>query len=820
MRQLLFIVLCLMSVPNISYAQQISGRLINSENREPLPYAKITTENEEILTNIDGSFSIQIEKKRIKVNISYIGFSSREIELTTATRFIVIQLNPVKENLDPVLISSKRNPADEIIKKAITRKDQNAPQKALQSFQFKSYNKFLIDNEQNQIKLQTDSTNLEASTIINTTAAYLSEKVSEFQYQQGKDLKEKVLGIRNAGFEKPVYELLSISANPFSLYKDDYQIFETHYAGPLAKSAFKNYSYKILDTTKTSRPAYLIYFKPKRRQAVAGLEGILYLDTKTYAIQKAKAQLLGAIKLETQHELEYIEEEKLWFPKKQTTTIRPGRGDQEIAVFGGVISTGRLQGSGDLISTVLSGGKPGEPQLLLNSVTENYDLRFNTEESIENPSAEIEVTETAFSQDEAFWKKNRQKPYTFLDKNIEKRVSKIVKEKEVEQQIEIKNSIATGFYPVKFWDFNLGKFFKFNNHEGIRLGFGGKTNGQISDKFNLNGFLVYGTKDEVFKYSLGTQIYLNKATGTNFNFNFTRDMAEVAEFKYLKGINEFSIIEPRFVNINFFYDYRKWSTSLSHRFTSKFDTELQLSHTDIWQRGNYSYRYRNQELSNYSISAATLSFLWRPFATFLHTGQKNIITNKGFPKFTGQIIKAFDGLNGDFNFTRAGLKVTHEIKYLNQSRTEIILEGNYAFGDLPLTHAFHAFPNNANRKAILRRFSVAGNTAFETMYYNEFFSDKQAMLHLKHQFRPWKINRFMKPEIVLISRHVIGDFENIEDHSNISFNTLDQGYSEAGLEINNILAGFGLGTAYRYGAYHLSTFDQNFAFKFTFQLQL
>ena len=177
-------------------------------------------------------------------------------------------------------------------------------------------------------------------------------------------------------------------------------------------------------------------------------------------------------------------------------------------------------------------------------------------------------------------------------------------------------------------------------------------------------------------------------------------------------------------------------------------------------------------------------------------------------------------MNGDFSFTKAGLKIEHEIKRLDRSRTEFILEGNYAMGDIPLTHAFHAFPNNGHQPDILGRFSVAGHTSFETMYYNEFFSDRQAMLHVKHQLRPIEINRFMEPEVVLISRHAIGSFDHPENHANISFNTLEHVYSEAGLEVNNILAGFGLGTAYRYGGYNLPGFKQNFAFKFTFQLKI
>jgi hypothetical protein len=43
-------------------------------------------------------------------------------------------------------------------------------------------------------------------------------------------------------------------------------------------------------------------------------------------------------------------------------------------------------------------------------------------------------------------------------------------------------------------------------------------------------------------------------------------------------------------------------------------------------------------------------------------------------------------------------------------------------------------------------------------------------------------------------------------------------YSESGFEINKLLFGFGLSFAYRYGGYHLPVWEDNFAFKFTFNI--
>ena len=803
------------------YAQtRIPGRIINKDTREPLAYAQIVLgKDNQILTNIDGSFEIRLDKEKDSLQISYVGYKTIKTEVSRDTRYLQIGMTPIYEQLETVTISDARNPADIIIEKAIENRDQNDPEKVLQGYRYKSYSKFIIDNEFGGIQMQADSTSATMETIINQGRAYLSERVSEHYYTEKNGRKEKVIGLQTAGFEEPVYKVLAMDVNPLSLYKNVYKLYKTDYAGPLGRNAFKNYEYKLLDTTSTERPAYMIYFKPKREKVVAGLEGILYLDTLSFAIQKAKAQLLGAIRLEVNHYYEYKPEKDIWFPSEQTTRIRPGSGGKEIAVFGGTIGLGTVQQKKGVLG-VIFGSDEVSGDLYLNSSSQNYDLDLGYSGKIEKPGAEIHVDPEAIERDEDFWVNNRKNEFSARDKATSSKVDSLIEAGNVRRKIEVKNAIAVGHYPIGFWDLDLSKIFKFSNYEGIRLGFGGRTNDRFSEDFSLSGYTTYGFKDEVQKYGIGSKIYLNKETGTNLLFSASRDIQETASFYYSKGQNTFAILEPRFVNINFLYNYKRYFAGLEHRITPKLNAEIMMGRQEIWQIRDYSYLHEGKAFEDYDLSTITLAFLWRPFSQFLSTPDSNILLEKNFPQFTGQIEQSIAAFGGDFNFTRIGIKAEHEIRNLDRSRTEFILEGNYGFGDLPLTHAFHANPNNPDRENILRRFSIAGRNSFETMYYNEFFSERQASIHIRHQLRPFLISKSFQPEMVFISRFAIGDFDNQDKHQNISFDTLNHGYSEAGIELNKILAGFGLGAAYRYGAYHLEGFKKNFSFKFTLQLQL
>ena len=366
-------------------AQTVPGRVINKETREPLAYAKIQVgKDTQILTNIDGSFEISLGKEADSIWVSYIGFRTINAQVSKDTRYIQISMTPVSEQLDEVLISNGRNPVELIIKKAIRNRKKNDPERRLPGFKYSSYSKFIIDNEFGNLEMTADSTSTAMETIINDGRAYLSEKTSEHFYRAKKGEKQLVTGIQTAGFEEPVYNILAMDLHPLSLYKDEYKIYETEYAGPLSKNALKNYEYKILDTTSTERPAYMVYFKPKREKVVAGLEGILYLDTISLAIQKAKAQLLGAIKLEVDHNYKYHPEKDIWFPSVQSTRIRPGTGGKEVAVFGGTIGVGTVQQKKGVLN-ILLGTEEISSNLYLNSIIRNYDVDLNYKGEINNP---------------------------------------------------------------------------------------------------------------------------------------------------------------------------------------------------------------------------------------------------------------------------------------------------------------------------------------------------------------------------------------------------------------------------------------------------
>lgn len=381
--------------------------------------------------------------------------------------------------------------------------------------------------------------------------------------------------------------------------------------------------------------------------------------------------------------------------------------------------------------------------------------------------------------------------------------------------------LSSGYYPIGFFDIDLKTIIKLNNYEGLRLGVGGLTNDKLFENYKLGGYYAYGFKDKTSKFSLGASARVNREKKAWVSVYYADDVKEIGTYDYLTDARVYSIFEPRLVNITQFYKYRKWYANITSELTPKMLAEFRVEHSNVENIENYYFIDDGVPYTDYQLAEATVSFRISPKTNFFTNEDGTKEYFDGFPKISAQITQGFkDVVGSDFSYTKFGLKLDYFIKRTDLSSTNILLEGSLATGDVPLTHLFHSYPNQPTKDEILQRFSVAGVQSFETMYFGEFFSDKLTTLQIKHSLRRFDFGEKWKPELVLITRHALGDMDNIENHFGIPFNTLDKLYNETGFEVNKILFGFGLSGAYRYGYYNLPNFADNISFKFTFYLQI
>ncbi|OEK09240.1 hypothetical protein A8C32_10965 [Flavivirga aquatica] len=390
------------------------------------------------------------------------------------------------------------------------------------------------------------------------------------------------------------------------------------------------------------------------------------------------------------------------------------------------------------------------------------------------------------------------------------------------KKTEFLKHLGNGYLPTKYFNFDLRYLIKYNQYEGVRTGLGGITNNAFSEKYRINSYGVYGFRDHRFKYSIGGGFRLAKRTNTWINLSYTSDLEETGSSKFLTDKRFFQFFEPRLLNIDLFHKHVTKAITIEHQLTPKIltETKLAVSNTDP----TYSYEYilnDNNAIKSFHLTTAKVSLQWSPFSQYESSRKRLVEIKKGYPKFTLQYTKSFDDLfKSDFSFSKLDFRTIYKIEGKHSNPSIITLVSGITNGNTPLTHLYHAYPNNINKETVMQRFSVAGLNSFETMYFNEFFSDKFATLQLKHFLKPFNISQRYKPQLVLITRYAIGDIKNPERHQNVTFGSLKKGYTESGFEINKLLFGFGLSLTYRYGAYHLPDFNDNVALKFTFNVSL
>lgn len=827
----LFCFLTLFFTLSIQAQFQISG-IVTDSNNKPLPFATITTsDNSNTITDVDGKFIFKTIAESGTFTVSYIGFQTKIIALLENKKFYTVSLSQKTDDLKEVIVSNE-NPALTIIKKVIANKNNNNPQKKLSSFEYKTYNKLIVTanpdsidgridssavyKDFNKKKINIDSSDYKFKEIISRQHLFQTEKVSQYQFGNNK-LKETVLGTKIAGFKNPIYEVIAFNLQSISIYDNKYELFETKYENPISNTAPATYNYKLLDTVNIKgRETFMIYFKNKHKRKTSGLEGVLYIDSQNFAVAKAVMRIKGVLDISGIHEFDYVPNEKVWFQSNTTFKIVKGKNDDDIKILGGTI-----QFDGDVSEDFEPRKKAASDFTYLLSESNNFDIHYNTETPIKNPSLYIEIKDDASKKPEEFWNQYRKETLDQKSQKTYQLLDSLSVSRRIEKRLGLGRKIINGYIPIGPVDLDLKKIISYNNYEGFRLGLGGVTNDKFSKDFRIEGYTAYGTKDGVVKYNLGAGVLLDQNTNTWLNGSYTDDVREIASTVFAVDKRVFKIYDPRPINISTFYKYTSWKANVQTKIIPKTEAVVELARTYVEPKFDYLFNYNGQLYSSFIMTTAMVSIVWAPFSDFMQTPTGRTESDKRFPRFTFQYTQSLPNvLDNDFNFGKIDFKTEYEKKYLNGQKTSLLLQGGYAIGDVPLTHLYNTMPNNLTKETIIQRITFAGRNSFETMFFNEFFSSQYVFFQIKHGFERINIMKKVRPSLVLVTRMAWGNMEKPEQHVGPTYKTLDKGFFESGIELNKIYKGFGLGGFYRYGPNQLPEFDDNIAVKISYVLDL
>ena len=823
----LFGILLLFSL-SVQAQFQLSGIVKDANTTLPLPFATISSAGGAYtLSDVDGKFTINTLAPIREFTISYIGYDKKTTSVENGKSFYLIALQQNTNNLQEVLIP-RENPAVAIIRKAIALKEQNDPQKRISAFEFKCYNSLVITANPDSISakidtlittkksIKIDSSNYKFKKMIQNQHLFQTEKVSLYQFKNNH-LKETILGSKMAGLKQPIYEILGFKLQSFSIYDSNYELFETKYNSPIAKDALKEYKYQLLDSTEIEgRNVYLIHFKNKKKNKVKGLEGVLYIDQNTFGIAKAIMRIKGVLDISGTHEFNFLPQENIWFPSKKSFKIVKGNNDDKLQLLGGTV-----QFEGDTEKDFKPRKKGASDFIYLFSKSANFEIQLNQPVELKKGAIALEISKEATDRNDEFWNTYRKDSLDIRSKRTYTVLDSISIKNNFERKLTIGRRLINGFIPAGPIDLDLRKFFSFNNYEGFRIGLGGTTNDLFSKTIRMETYTAYGTKDGAFKYNLGIGTRLSESTNSWIGIAYTDDVREIASTVYAIEKRGFKIYDPRPFNISTFYNYKNWRAYFETKLIPKTESIWEVATAKVEPKFGYSYLVNGKSYTNYNMTTAMVSLKWSPFSDYMQTPTGRVEVEKRFPNFTFQLTKSItNGELNDFSFGKIDLKTEYEKKQLNGQKTSILVQGGYAFGDLPLTHLYSISPNNITKETIMQRITIAGKNSFETMFYNEFFSSEYLYFQIKHGFQRITLFKKVKPSFVFVTRMAWGNLHHAERHIGLDFKTLNQGYFESGVELNQIYKGLGLVGFYRYGPNGLLKLEDNIAIKLSYILDL
>lgn len=825
MRQLLFWLL----LSTTAFAQySVSGVVLDSENRRPLAFATLTAGETQTIADVDGKFVLQTKQAKLAVTISYTGYQPQKVEMDAAVKFYTITLKLQDERLDNVVVG--KDPSAAIMAAVVRLRMLNDPRQKLSSFRFSAYNNLVITANpdsittvidsvyalQKQLRVfsKLDSSNYKFNRLISRRHLFQTEKVSRFEYAGGR-LKETIIGTRMAGFRQPLYELIGFHLQSFSVYDDRYELLETQYESPVTARGLSDYRYLLLDTiTYGGRQVFTIHFKPKRNRK-AGLQGLLYVDSRNYAVAKAVMRVRNVLDVTATQESEFVAEQQIWFPVSRKFRIVKGRNSEDITILG---ETLKFDADGENGSVR---ARQASDYTYLLSESRYFDAEYNIPLRLKKPSIAMQISEQAIRRDTSFWKMYRNEVPDVRSEATYRILDSLARKEKIEKKLRIGRKVLNGYVPIGPLDADLRHLLSYNNYEGFRLGLGGVTNDRFSSIYKIEAYSAYGTRDGSFKYNLGGAVRIGNFSNTWIGGAYTDDVREIGSTSFAVDKRVFKIYDPRPINVSTFYGYMNWRAYVETRIIPKTESIWQLTHSRIDPKFEYIFSPGDVFYERYTITTAMASIQWNPFSEYMQTPSGRLEIEKRFPRFTFQVTKTLpDILQNDFDYSKFDVRGEYEKQYLNGQKTSFLVEAGYATGDVPLTHLYNTSPNNLTKDRMLQRITFAGKNSFETMYFNEFFSSEYVLFQIKHTLKRIALFRKVKPSLVFVNRMAWGDMKQPERHIGVNYKTLNDGYFESGIELNKIYKGLGLSGFYRYGPNHLPQFEDNISVKISFMLDL
>jgi hypothetical protein len=795
------------------YAQVISGKIVDSLKREPVAFANIVLADgiHGTTSDIEGNFRLALPAGyKQYITISHVSYQKLKLPSSFFDRERLIKLKSSEVVLSEVIIKSGENPAFRIIRNAVKNKDINNPDN-LASYQYRSYNKFIIKPSEmgSSYKEKVDSLRstsgsksekekdlLEWDSLSSRIHFFMTESVTEKKVMNPSRQKETLIGFRASGFKSPLFANVATDYQPFSFYNDKISLLGKDFLNPVSKNSENRYEFYLTDTTYfEGDTVYVIQYEPRRGKLITGLKGMVSISTNGWAIKNiiaSSSDSLALTGIRIQQNYERIQGK--WFPVQLNTDID----FYKFGEYGAhIVAQHRSFLKEILINPSLSKSEFGDIKVDLSPPPPAINLA-NLEKYRPTP---LDAKEG--------------KTYVMID-SVMKRFSWFDKGME---------ALATNAIPMGPFEFDLTKFMRINQYEGLRLGAGLYTGNRFSKWLRLGGYAAYGFKDKQWKYGAEVRFNINPMRDFNITLQYINDIYETgythqSNQRELTNANEGlrRIVSFRFDKIE---SYR---ADVSYRILPRIHASVFLSRNNITPTYDYSLLLNGETLNRFSLSETGVALRYAGSENYMQLAGKKVLLGREWPMVSLSYARSVPlGNVQDFNYQRVDFSSRFQFKHRPKGKTRLFVHAGVVDGLAPYGRLYNGRGGRETEAIYVDEF-------FETMGLYEFTASRYASVFFNHNFgNVFYDKRYSKPEWVIYHSSGIGWLDNASAHisSQIPLQPFDKGFFESGTGFNNLLrfkyaniAYWGLGAAvfYRYGAYQFEKTMDNVFFRGTFSL--
>lgn len=794
--------LCFGNYPVLKAQTNISGQVIDARGAA-IPFVNIVVNRDAqrgTTTDIDGRFSLPADPPVRSLRFSFVGYRDLEMDLDTVntTSPWRVQLQAQTYEFSAVEVVAGINPADLIMRKVIQNRHRNDPEE-LDSYRCRTYNKVvaawlpqqeaLLEKWESKKRTgDTLSLNRRQEKLLQMMRGaddhhlFIMESLTERLFRHPADYAETILSNRVAGLSEAPFTALANDVQPFSFYQEEVMLLNKAYLNPVSPGSPERYFFHVEDTLyRQQDTVYLLTFHPRRQKNFNGLKGVLYINTHRYALQNIVAEPADTGLIHFRIEQLYDRPDgEHWFPAQLNYEIRLTKYPHP------------------QIGLQLSG------KSYIREVALNIPL---DPESFQRAERYV-FADSAHVLPPQDWSQYRPQPLDSIESRTYEVVDSLGEAHNFDRVLDRLEGLGRGRWSMGLIDLSLPRLLQINQYESVRLGLGLYTSDKLSSWFTLGGYAGYGFGDRDWKYGGEIRFFPDWDMNWEWRWFFEKDIREA-------GGHVFPL-ENNLITRRLFAARMDASESFGTFFRSiplrYLEVGAELVHHRL--RPFYPYAFRSEPEAapgkEFQFSEIGLYFRYAYGQHFRRVLGQRVPDGKEIP-YPSLSVALKRGLGtqwkGDYPYWQAWAALDQSFRLIRLGKTSYRLEAGIVEGDVPISRLY-------TTSGLGRNFQwLTVGRIFQTMDPYEFLSDRYFSFFFRQEFGTLLFKtKWLQPSISLEHHFTIGNLSQPEQHEEVTFNTLEKGYAEAGLIIDNIFRlnyvnvaylGFGGGAYYRYGAYHL-----------------